>query len=559
MAVSHRPLALAAAVATAAALGATVLTLPAHAVAGTGEDPAAAAKPPAKFELKDGTLTWGVKESFRNYVTGPISGGKVQVADGAKQAKGNGAFTFSGGKGTYDLSQHAVSTTFKGSVRFLGHAKKGGGWELDLKFADLKLVTKGKTGRITADVTSYGKTRNDVTVASLDLSKVTPGRGTGGAMTFPKIPAKLTADGAKAFAYHGSSFYKAGDGLDPATLSVKQGKAIPAPQPKPQPKPKSTVTAPKPASVPGKPEAATDESLLPRNPDPKPSEGAPQQADGTAPKSGELNTAATSGDIADGRLTWGVKESFRKYVTGSIANGRILPTGGTEKAGDSYNFTKGHGKFDSTAPSLDAAFNGTLQFIGHENEGKDKLDLKLTNLRIKGSGSGGELIADVSSNQRGKGGTYYNANGVTVAKLKLTADSLKPKGGLVTINAAAATLTADGAKAFSGFYKEGAALDPVSAVVSTDKDVKLPAFGDGSSASDPTGSSSTSTDGTGTTGTGDSTTGAAKGGVTGTEDTLAHTGADTPTGPLAGSAAALVLAGGAAVWGARRKSAATGR
>lgn len=548
MAVSHRPLALAAAIATVAALGAAV---PAHAA---GEEPSAAAKPPAKFELKDGTLTWGVKESFRKYVTGPISGGKVQVADGAKQAKGNGAFTFSGGKGTYDLTQHAVSTTFKGSVRFLGHKDAKGRWELDLKFADLKLVTKGRTGRITADVTAGGKTRNDVAVASLDLSKVKPGRGAGGAMTFPKIPAKLTADGAKAFAYHGRSFYKAGETLDPATLSVKQGKAIPAPKPKP----KSVAQAPKPASVPEKPKSVEDESLLPRNPDPKPSDEAPQSTVGTAPKSAELNTAAASGDIADGRLTWGVKESFRKYVTGPIANGRITATNGAEKAGDSFNFTKGHGKFDSSAPSsLDASFNGTLQFIGHESEGNDKLDLKLSNLRIKGTG---ELIADVSSNQRGKNGKYYNANGVTVAKLKLTSDVLKPKSGLITINAAAATLTADGAKAFSGFYKAGDALDPVTAVISTDKNVKLPAFGDGSSASDPAGAG-TSTDGTGTTGTGTGTgeTGGAKGGVTGTEDTLAHTGADTPTGPMAGSAAALVLAGGAAVWGARRKSAAAER
>ncbi|MBH1933441.1 HtaA domain-containing protein [Streptomyces sp. AV19] len=549
MAVSHRPLALAAAVATAAALGATVLTLPAHAAAGTGGEPAAAAKPPAKFELKDGTLTWGVKESFRKYVTGPISGGKIQVAAGAKQAKGNGPFTFTGGKGTYDVTRHAVSTTFKGSVRFLGHKDMKGRWELDLKFTDLKVVTKGKTGRITADVTAGGKTRNDVAVASLDLSKVKPGRGAGGAMTFPKIPAKLTADGAKAFAYHGRSFYKAGDKLDPATLSVKQGKAIPAPKPpaKPTPTPKPK---PKSAAVEA-PKAATEESLLPLGHRPKPDNPDRQDHAVNSVQQSGTPTAAASGTVYDGNLYWGVKKKFRDYVTGPISDGKTEIGDGAQTVNSGFRFVKGTGTYDAVASSLDAKFNGSVHFLGHKDlKGHWELDIKFSDFKVKANGTKGTLNATV--NQGGK----VTAD-VPLVNLKLNSDSLKPKDGVVALNDVLTTLTSEGSKVFSyhgrAFYKPGEAMDPLTAHIAVDKNAKLPADDEGSSTpTTPDNSGSTGTSSSSTPS--ESTTGTAKGGVTGTDDTLARTGADTPTGPLAGSAAALVVAGGAAVWGARRKS-----
>ncbi|WP_420855623.1 HtaA domain-containing protein, partial [Streptomyces kanamyceticus] len=48
---------------------------------------------PPKLELKNGTLDWGLKESFRKYVAG-IAHGTIEATDGAKQAEGNGVFTF---------------------------------------------------------------------------------------------------------------------------------------------------------------------------------------------------------------------------------------------------------------------------------------------------------------------------------------------------------------------------------------------------------------------------------------------------------------------------------
>lgn len=57
--------------------------------------------------LKDYELTWGIKQSYRAYVAG-MAAGTFTPADGATQAADNGAFTFTGGTGSYDSTTHVV-------------------------------------------------------------------------------------------------------------------------------------------------------------------------------------------------------------------------------------------------------------------------------------------------------------------------------------------------------------------------------------------------------------------------------------------------------------------
>ncbi|WP_345799686.1 HtaA domain-containing protein [Streptomyces rochei] len=127
----RRSTALAAAVATAAALGATAL-------ATVGTTTASAAEMP----LEGYELTWGVKQSYRTYV-GIF--GTFTTADGASQATGNGAFTFVDGAGTYDTAGHTVDLAFQGT---LVSASKAHGFEVTL--TDVRFDSKA--GEITADV-----------------------------------------------------------------------------------------------------------------------------------------------------------------------------------------------------------------------------------------------------------------------------------------------------------------------------------------------------------------------------------------------------------------------
>ncbi|MFD5424575.1 HtaA domain-containing protein, partial [Streptomyces sp. NPDC127084] len=237
-------------------------------------------------------------------------------------------FTFVDGTGTYDTATHATANAFKGSVHFSAH-----GGVLDIRMSDLKLSTRGSatpTGEITADVVTKKKdgtfdTRNDLAIATLDMSGVRPGQGTGGAMVFKDIPAKLTAGGAEAF----SGFYQEGTQLDPATLTVKPATGGGTP-PKPTPTATETATS-KPTSKPtptGKPTAK-----------PSPAE------------------------VRDGKLSWGVKKSWRDYVDG-VCGGSITVSGGAQKNGSGYDFRFGKARLDSAARSADAPIGGQVAVAG---------------------------------------------------------------------------------------------------------------------------------------------------------------------------------------------------
>ncbi|MEV2249242.1 HtaA domain-containing protein [Streptomyces sp. NPDC050147] len=508
MAVTRRPITLAAAAATAITLGATALTLPALAADGGGAAP--------KVELKDGTLDWGLKESFRKYVTG-IAVGKIEASDGAKQAVGNGVFTFTDGKGTYDTGTHATDTAFKGSVRFSSTAHR-----FDIKVADVKVRTEGTGGAIQADVSLNGAVQNDIDLAELDLTGIRPGQGEGGAMTFKDIPATLTADGAKAF----NNMYKEGDKLDPATLTVKAGGA-PTQKPTEKPTEKPTQT-PKP----------TDKPTATPEPTEKPS-GTPKPTDKptTTPKPSS-GTGQPAGEVHDGSLAWGVKESFRRYIE---SGGGATLSGGAEKNDNGYDFPYAEGDVDSDAKKLNASFGGAVRFE-YKAHG---IDMKFSDIKVAADGAKGTLSVDVTTPK----GTN---NDVKFATLDLSKASYAAKDDVVVLDKVPAAFTAAGAKQFesedapSG-YKEGDAIDPVTVALSVAEGAELPSGSGGS-----TGGSTGGSAGSGSTGGGSSDLGGTVGGGTG--GSLASTGSSVPTGALLGAAGAIAAAGAGAVFVARRRA-----
>ncbi|MGW6063166.1 HtaA domain-containing protein [Streptomyces sp. NPDC055189] len=501
MAANRRPITLAAAVATAVTLGATALTLPALAA----DSDAAAAAPP-KLELKDGKLDWGLKESFRKYVTG-IAAGKIEATDGAKQAADNGVFTFTDGKGTYDTGTHATDTAFKGSVRFVSTAHR-----FDIKVGDVKVRTEGTGGAIQADVTLNGATQNDIDLAKLDLTGIRPGQGEGGAMTFKDIPATLTADGAKAF----NGMYKEGEKLDPATLTVTAGAPVtekPTETPKPTDKPTKT---PKPTDKPTKTPKPTAEPTT----TPKPS----STADADKP----------AGEVHDGSLAWGVKESFRRYIE---SGGGATLSGGAEKNDNGYDFPYADGEVDSDAKKLTASFGGAVRFE-YKAHG---IDMKFSDIKVAANGTKGTLSVDVTTPK----GTN---NDVKFATLDLSKASYAAKDDVVVLDKVPAAFTAAGAKQFESedapsSYKEGDAIDPVTVALSVAEGAELPS-GSG-------GSTGGSTGGTANGGSSDLGSGSVGGGTGGS---MAATGASVPTGALLGTAGAIIAAGAGAVFVARRRT-----
>ncbi|MEU1814066.1 HtaA domain-containing protein [Streptomyces roseifaciens] len=408
------------------ALLAAVLAGP---VPGAGWGAVASAAPAAPVDgnadgvrtVSGGRLDWGIKSSFQNYVTGPVAQGRWDLQGGAATIGGS-RFRFHSAKGGYEAGNGAFEAGFSGGVHFTGHRKPDGSYELDLTISRPTVRIKDGSGTLYADMTSKAKGTGEVTQASrvplaaLDLKGVNM-RGAGTAVTLADVPATLTADGAKAFA----GYYTAGTALDPVALSA------------------DVLAAASPA------------------PGGAPSSGAPE------PEKPEKKDAP-KGEFTGAAVDWGVRRTFREYVTGSIAQGSWKLSDGAQDGGALFRFPDGKGTYDAEAHTLDAAFTGTVRFTGKH------LDLALSAVEVTAKDGKGTLAADVSS---GGGAPQKNVPLVT-----FDAAGLQEKDGLAAVTEAPAKLTADGAKAFAGMYQEGAEMDPVSLAVPLDAKAKLPPLPD---------------------------------------------------------------------------------
>ncbi|MFF3175073.1 HtaA domain-containing protein [Streptomyces sp. NPDC057900] len=379
--------------------------------------PATAAQA-ASRTVQGGRLDWGIKSSFQSYVTGPIAHGSWNLTGGAATVGGS-QFRFHSATGSYDPASGALTSGFSGGVHFTGHRKSDGSNELDLTISRPTVRIQGGGGTLYADMVSKDRGTGRVTsaaqvpLATLGLSGIDM-RGGSTPVALNNVPATLTSQGAKSFA----GYYTAGTPLDPVSLSVD-------------------TSAPA-----GKPTAS--------RPPEKP-------ADRAKPKE-------TAGRIEDGAVDWGVRRTFREYVTGSIGRGEWTLAGGAQDGGALFRFPKGQGTYDAKKQTLAAAFAGSVRFTG-----ADGLDLTLSRFAVGLKADRGTLSADV----RTKGDTRK-----AVPLITFTAKDFAPKDGLAVLTEAPAKLTADGAKAFGSLYRAGTAMDPVSLAVALDAKAKLPALPD---------------------------------------------------------------------------------
>ncbi|WP_454041763.1 HtaA domain-containing protein [Cellulosimicrobium sp. Marseille-Q8652] len=472
-----------------------------------------------------GSLVWGVKESFRSYIVGPIAHGGATATRGATVVDGIFRFGQADG-GTWSASTGRGTAGYAGTVRFTGHDGL-----LDLVLTNPVVdVTGPGTARLLVDATSKGLDgssfdRDGVAFATLALG--TPTTGADGAVTYRDARATLTADGSTAF----SGFYPAGTALDDvtftvgavatppggdggqigtpgdgstdgsadparATLSVSQaapgdevtisgigfgaGEAGIRSEIRSTPRTLATGVA---ANAGG---AASTTVTIPV--DTPPGEhtlalvGADHEATAPITIVGSATTGSGSGTGATGAaeeqcfaqgvngatLTWGVSDRFRAYVTGPIAKGSVA-TSGVRDAGTTFTWSGGKGSFNTDLGKGRASYGGTVSFSGHDGI----LDLRISNPRVVVDGSTGTLVVDVRSSDME--GNTSSSSGVAFASLNLSG-ARSTSGSTVTWSDAPATLTAAGAAAFAGFYDAGTALAPVTVSFPVGGDVECDVY-----------------------------------------------------------------------------------
>lgn len=380
--------------------------------------------------VQGGRLDWGVKSSFQSYVTGPVAQGGYSLTGGAATV-GSSQFRFPSATGTYDGATGAFAASFAGGVHFVGHRKSDGTYQLDLTLSRPTVRISGATGTLYLDVTGKAKDTGRVTTsaqvpfATLALGGIDM-RGGGTAVVLNNVPATLTAQGATSFA----GYYPAGTTLDPVSLAADVKAAA-------RPTPTPTHTASEPART-------------------------------RAPSKG--------GAIADGAVDWGVRRTFREYVTGDIARGKWTLSDGARDGGALFRFPAGRGTY--RGGELTASFDGALAFTGDHG-----LDLRLSGVRVTVADGRGTLYADV-------GGADFT--GKKIPLVTFAAPDFTARDGLALLTEAPAKLTAEGARAFGGRYPKGTEMDPVSLAVALTDDAALPALPDLGSAAGPTPSATPS-------------------------------------------------------------------
>lgn len=411
--------------------------------------------------VESGTLSWDIRESFLKYLSG-FAHGSVNV-EGMEKTPAGG-FKYTQASGVYNPETKTGQINFAGTAEFTGH-----NGQLKSTIKNMRLVVVNGKGTLVADVdalTRDGKSvsKTGLAIAEVDLSGASVKDG-----VFSAQNAAVTLTDEGSTVLFAGQYRGADNAMAPLSFSVKL----------------SEQTAENTVEVPRISENKSSEGGASDN---KGSENG--SSNSGANGSGSNGSAGTSGSVSNGgsssngsvsnnpaqpvcvpvtrtrevqeqgasdgtiksaNLGWGVRDSFRNYVRGGIANGS-WELNGTSYSSDAFNWSNGTGTFKGGKGSI--SFSGSVRFTGHHGI----LDTTIANPRLEINGNSGTLYATMTSNDPSGKATNYGE----VALLKVDLSGLQSSADAVSVNGAATTLTAEGAKAFAGFYEAGKDMAPLS-------------------------------------------------------------------------------------------------
>jgi len=415
--------------------------------------------------VESGTLSWDIRESFLKYLTG-FAHGSVNVEGMEKTAAGG--FKYTQASGVYNPETKTGQINFAGTAEFTGH-----NGQLKSTIKNMRLVVVNGKGTLVADVdalTRDGKSvsKTGLAIAEVDLSGASVKDGVFSAQN---AAVALTAEGSDVL--FAGQYRGADNTMAPLSFSVKLSEQTA----------ENTVEVPrisenKSSDNKGSENGSSDNSSS-NSSDNSGANGS--GSDGSAGTSGSVSNGGSSsngsvsnnpaqpvcvpvtrtrevqeqgasdGTIKSANLGWGVRDSFRNYVRGGIANGS-WELNGTSYSSDAFNWSNGTGTFKGGKGSI--SFSGSVRFTGHHGV----LDTTIANPRLEINGNSGTLYATMNSNDPSGKATNYGE----VALLKVDLSGLQSSSDAVSVNGAATTLTAEGAKAFAGFYDAGKDMAPLS-------------------------------------------------------------------------------------------------
>ena len=456
----------------------------------------------ASQSLQDASVDWGVKSSFRRYITGPVAGGSQELTGATSNADGSYHFTAAEGTVEADGSYHVKFTG--SSVKYTGHHGV-----LEVTIRDLELVIKDGQGSLYANISERpynGNTtpnppvQHDHTlIGTFDASSL---KNEGGQLTLAASDAtkvKLSAEATSVFA----GFYQAGQELDALAFSAKLvTKQAPAPEKPADPTPEPTQPAPEPTQ----PEQPAPEPSKPADPAPEPTQPAPEQSkpvetpapqpsqssEAPAPQPSQTSEAPASTPsepsapssqpapqpsqsteaakpapaqppatdaaprtdvprgqghiIESGNLTWNIRDSFLHYLN-TIARGNITVEGLSKNAAGGLDFNSASGSYDEATKTGQINFAGKVHISGHHGQ----LNSSFENTRLVIKEGKGYLVVDAEAlNMQGENRTFKD---LVLAEVDLSGATLE--NNVLSAKNAAVTVTVEGSEAiFAGQYND---------------------------------------------------------------------------------------------------------
>lgn len=415
--------------------------------------------------VESGTLSWDIRESFLKYLTS-FAHGSVNVEGMEKTAAGG--FKYTQASGVYNPETKTGQINFAGTAEFTGH-----NGQLKSTIKNMRLVVVNGKGTLVADVdalTRDGKSvsKTGLAIAEVDLSGASVKDGVFSAQN---AAVALTAEGSDVL--FAGQYRGADNAMAPLSFSVKLSKQTA----------ENTVEVPRVSENKSSDNKGSENGSSDNN-------SSNSSGNSGANGSGSNGSAGTSGSVSNGgsssngsvsnnpaqpvcvpvtrtrevqeqgasdgtiksaNLGWGVRDSFRNYVRGGIANGS-WELNGTSYSSDAFNWSNGTGTFKGGKGSI--SFSGSVRFTGHHGI----LDTTIANPRLEINGNSGTLYATMNSNDPSGKATNYGE----VALLKVDLSGLQSSSDAVSVNGTATTLTAEGAKAFAGFYDAGKDMAPLS-------------------------------------------------------------------------------------------------
>ena len=446
----------------------------------------------ASQSLQDASVDWGVKSSFRKYITGPVAGGSQELTGATSNADGSYHFTAAEGTVEADGSYHVKFTG--SSVKYTGHHGV-----LEVTISDLELVIKDGQGSLYANInerpyngntTPNPPVQHDHTlIGTFDASSL---KNEGGQLTLAASDAtkvKLSAEATSVFA----GFYQAGQELDALAFSAKLvTKQAPAPEKPADPTPEPTQPAPEPSKpadpAPEPAQPAPEQSKPVETPAPQPSQSseapapqpsqtseapastpsepsapssqpAPQPSQSSeaakpAPVQPPATDAAPRTDvprgqghiIESGTLTWNIRDSFLHYLN-TIARGNITVEGLSKNAAGGLDFNSASGSYDEATKTGQINFAGKVHISGHHGQ----LNSSFENTRLVIKEGKGYLVVDAEAlNMQGENRTFKD---LVLAEVDLSGATLE--NNVLSAKNAAVTVTVEGSEAiFAGQYND---------------------------------------------------------------------------------------------------------